>query len=142
MPQQSDTRFTGAEFVFYADGQLCSNDWTEFNFSETADTVEKTAGNEQNKSYNFTTVGREFDFTVYDQGENADALTRKLRARKRVFMKCFSKGNITGKPVWSFWALIEKREMPYKRDDNVSIKISGKVDGALVDDIGSYATGN
>jgi len=137
----SDTRYTGAEFIFYFDEELCSNDYTEFSFSETADTVEKTAGNEKSKSYNFTTVGREWSFSIYDQAEQADSLTRKLRAGKRGMMKCFAKGNISGKPVFSFMAMVEKNEIGWKRDDNVMRELSGKVDGDMIDDIGSYATG-
>lgn len=123
------------------DEEVCSNDWTEFSFSETADTVEKTAGNERDKSFNFLTTGREWELSLFDVAEQADALTRKLRARKRAVMAVFAKGNISGKPMFSFWAMVEKREQPYKRDDNVMITVSGKVDGAMIDDIGSYAPG-
>lgn len=119
-------------------GEICSNDWTEFDYSESADVAEKTAGNEVRKSYNVTIIDGDWSLTVYDVAEQADTLTRKLRAGVTDVLAVYPKGNVSGKPLFSFTAIVQKVEKQFKFNENVQIKVSGKQTGALIQDIGSY----
>ena len=137
MPQ-SDFRFIPQNMYITFGSVVLSNDWMRFSYKESAELKVKTAGNEQRNSYNVATIDGEWEIELFDTAEAADALARKLRAGTRDVLAVWPKGVTTGKPLFSFWAIVQNVEKPFKFDENATVKVSGKVDGELISDIGSY----
>lgn len=130
----ADFRYIPKDMEIYFDGELASNSWTTFGFTETADLKDKSAGSERSTSYNVAKIDREWEMELFDEGANGLNLSGKFRAGKVGVLKVMPKDNIAGEPLLSFTAVVEKREQTWQHDDNAMYKVSGKVNGDLIDD--------
>jgi hypothetical protein len=136
-----DFRYIPSEMMIVFDGEIASNSWTTFGFTETADLKDKSAGSERSTSYNVAKVDREWEMELFDEAANAAALSGKLRASKIAVLKVMPLGEIEAKPILSFVAVVEKREQTWAHDDNAMYKVSGKVNGDLIDDFAYIPVG-
>jgi hypothetical protein len=130
-------RYIPDEMEIQWNGIKISSDWTSFEFSETAELKNKRAGGERRNSYNVAGIDGEWSLEIYDTAEQADEVYALLRAGKKGVITVLQRGNVVGRPIFSFPAVQEKLEKPFKYDDNATLKCSGKQDGDFSQDIGS-----
>jgi hypothetical protein len=137
----ADFRYIPKDMVIIFDDEVASNSWTTFGFTETADLKDKSAGRERSTSYNVAKIDREWEMELFDEHANAQALSSLFRAGKIATLKVMPLDNLEGKPLISFVAVVEKREQTWAHDDNAMYKVSGKINGDLIDDFSVVPAG-
>jgi hypothetical protein len=129
-------RYIPDEMEIYWGDLKISTDWTSFEFSETAELKNRRAGGERRNSYNVAGIDGEWSFEGFDTAEQMTDIYLAVRAGKKRVLSIYQRGNVTGRPIMAFPAVIEKLEKPFKFDDNATLKFSGKQDGEFSQDIG------
>lgn len=131
----SDFRYIPKNMKIVFDGETASNSWTTFGFTETADLKDKSAGSERSTSYNVAKIDREWEMELFDEAANAATLSGKFRAGQIGVLKVMPLDEGENKPILSFVAVVEKREQTWAHDDNAMYKVSGKINGDLIDEL-------
>ena len=135
MPQQY--RFTGANARIDFNGVTVSNDYTELTVEFQMRVEEKTAGSDADASYNPTVKEGKATLKLFDTGESGVSVAQALRVGQSGSLTVWPNGNVTGKPVLSFPALVTRYTEPIKFDKNTVIQVEFLKNGAATQDVGS-----
>ncbi len=116
------------------DEKVLTSDFTTFSFNRQFDTVDVTAGNETVRFPKTTIEAADFSLMLFDanQAYAADILpgdTGKLSV--------YPEGKTTGKPTFSFNAILTQYSEDFPFDGVLEIDISGERQGGMIDEIGS-----
>ncbi len=140
-------RFTGSDIVveWLPDGgvdptntKTLSSDFTSFSMDKKVDTVDVTAGSEDNRSFLATLKSLDWTLSLFATTDaNIDTVEEATKGKLTVYPK----GKTIGQPMRSFNTIINSVSVEYPFDGAVEIEIGGMRTGAMITDIGDTYAG-
>lgn len=133
-----EDRLTGTDLVvkFTPDGGsiiTITGDNTSFNTDRKLDTVDVSAGNEQERSFKGTLESLDWTIMIFDADQ---AYLPDILPRATGLLEIFKVGVGSGKPVIAFNTLITGATEDYPFDGALEIEISGVRNGPMVNEVG------
>jgi hypothetical protein len=128
-------RYTGKNVTIVFDGVTISNDYSELSIERSIGLAEKTAGADDDASYNTTYRSSRWSLKLFNTGEADASIRTKLKVGTTALLTVYPKGNTTGRPVLSFTAIVENYKDMWKFNDNTATEVSGVSTGAWASDI-------
>jgi len=127
-------RLTGSDLVVIFGGTTITGDQTSFGFDRNLDTVDVSAGNEQSRYFKDTLEGLEFNLSIFDADQSYLA---SILPRSTGTLEVRKEGTGSGKPTFSFSALITgySEDMPF--DGALEIEITGVRNGDMITEVGT-----
>lgn len=130
-------RFTGVNSQITWSGTIVSNDYTELDIELTMKTEDRTAGSEQDASYNTTIREGKATLKVFDLGNNGTAIQALFKPGTTGNLQVLTKGVTTGLPKLTFPAIVTGVKESVIFDKNLMFEVSFIKNGAMVDDLGA-----
>lgn len=130
-------RFTGLNWSITFNGVVVSNDATVLDLKFSTRLEERTAGNDTDASFNTTVKEGDWTLEFYGTGEAQVAVEQALRIQSAGTLAVFPKGNLSGKPIISFPALVRDFTEKLAFNQNTKITVAGVKNGAMINDIGA-----
>lgn len=140
-------RFTGSDVVIEwlpdggtapADVLTLSADFTTISLDEKSDTVDVTAGSEEERSFLATLKSLDWSMSIFATVDD-DIETAANGALGKLTV--YPKGKVIGQPVRAFNTIINSRSIEYPFDGAVEIEYGGVRTGAMISDIGDTYAG-
>jgi hypothetical protein len=134
-------RYIGINAVItFNDGQrnvILSNDYTDLGIELTTRLEDKTAGNDQDQSFNPTIREGKATLKGFDTGENGVTVQQILREQTFGYLSVWTKGQLTGKPKFSMPVIVKTFKMDIKNEKNVTFDVEFAKSGAVIDPMGT-----
>jgi predicted secreted protein len=131
-------RFTGRNLVvnFTPSGgslHTVTGDQTAFSLDRSADTVDVTAGSQQDREFLTTLRGVDWSMSIF--GGNDTNVAQYLKEGTAGLLEIYPRGNTAGMPKIRFNGIVTGFNMSYPFDGAVEYEISGIRNGSFLSDI-------
>lgn len=131
-------RYTGVNVTVTFGSTTVTPDYTEFSGEFAVKTETRVAGNDGDESFNVLYRTGKGTLKFYDTGSGSGAtLLAALLPGTTGNLFVYPQGIGTGKPYFSFPALIENMKTPFQFDKNVIYEVAWLKNGAFINAIGS-----